>query len=523
MALERNVASTNRMRVRQLEPTLLKPGEPDGYGAWTSERLEGWLRASGQEPVLVLAHRAPPTSGHDSIETRLARPSTSGPVTAVEPLIRACSGVWLAHGTEMEIEAAGGTNGHPIGWRDSRPFRVQRIQLKDDEERSHYYGFTNEALWPMCHRAHVKPIFRPDDFTTYWSVNARFADAACDQATSDSPLVLVQDYHFAMTPQLLRERMPESRIVTFWHIPWPDWQTFEICPWGRYILEGLLGSSIVGFQTPLDCRNFIETVERCLGAHVDRHEDALTFAGRHVLVKAYPASVRWPDMWASCSPPVDVCRDGIRRQLGLPADTLLGVGVDRLDHTKGIEEKFLAVERLLECYPEFRRRFVLVQLAAPVRECLPAYRDLRSRVYRARDLVNERFGCESYQPILLLEDHHAPPHVNLFLRAADVCYVGSLHDGMNLVAKEFVSARDDERGVLVLSMFAGAARELTEALHVNPYDVDDAASVLARALTMTADDQADRMRRMRLVVSEFSAWRWAAQILSDAARLRRER
>ena len=507
------------MRVRQLEPTLLNPGEPDGYGAWTAERLEGWLRASGQEPVLVLAHRAPLTSNHDSIETTPARPSTSGPVTAVEPLIRACSGVWLAHGTGMEIETPGGTNGRSIGCRDGRQFRVQRIHLKDDEERGHYYGFTNEALWPMCHRAHVKPIFRPDDFTTYWSVNARFAEAACEEADSDSPLVLVQDYHFAMTPQLMRERLPESRIVTFWHIPWPDWQTFEICPWGRYILEGLLGSSIVGFQTPLDCRNFIETVERCLGAHVDRYEDALTYAGRHVLVKAYPTSVRWPDMWASCSPPIDVCKDGIRRQLGLPADMLLGVGVDRLDYTKGIEEKFLGVERLLECYPEFRRRFVLVQLAAPVRECLPAYRDLRSRVYRARDLVNERFGCGSYQPIVLLEDHHALPHVNLFLRAADVCYVGSLHDGMNLVAKEFVSVRDDDDGVLILSRFAGASHELRDALIINPYDLTGMAEAVRTALEMSPEERRARMIRMRHSVTDHNIYRWAGMLLSELARI----
>ena len=378
-------------------------------------------------------------------------------------------------------------------------------------------------MWPLCHRAHVKPAFRPDDFTTYWNVNARFADAVCDEATGESPVVFVHDYHFALAPQRIRERIPQSRVVTFWHIPWPHWQTFEICPWGQYLLEGLLGSSIIGFETPLDCRNFIETVERCLGAHVDRYQDALTYGGRQVLVRAYPTSVRWPSRWSACSPSVDICRESIRRQLCLPPETKLGVGVDRLDHTKGLEEKFLAIERLLECYPEFRERFVFAQLAAPSRDGLPVYRDLRCRVISARDRINARFETAGWRPIVLLEDQHAEAHVNLFLRAADVCYVGSLHDGMNLVAKEFVSERDDERGVLVLSTFAGASRELTDALAVNPYDVDDAASVLARALTMSNEEQTDRMRRMRLVVAEFSAWRWAAHILSDAARLRRER
>jgi trehalose 6-phosphate synthase len=476
------------MQVRQAEPTLAKPGEPDEYGTWTAERLEGWLRAScGREPVVVLAHGEP-----------------------VEPLSRACSGVWVA-------------NGAAHGRSTLQSFRVRRVQLEDDEECAYYYGFANEALWPLCHRIHVKPIFRPDDFTTYWKVNARFSDAACDEATGDAPLMLVQDYHFALAPQLIRERLPHSRVVTFWEIPWPHWQTFEICPWSRYLLEGLLGSSIIGFQTPLDCRNFIETVERCLGAHVDRYQDALTYGGRQVLVRAYPTSIKWPSCWSSCSPPVSICRESIRRQLCLPADIQLGVGVDRLDHTKGIEEKFLAIERLLECYPELRGRFVFAQLAAPSREPLRAYCELRGRLREIRDRVNGRFGSHGVNPIVLLEDRHAPAHVNLFLRAADLCYVGSLHDGMNLVAKEFVAARDDERGVLVLSMFAGASRELTDALSVNPYDVDEAASVLARALTMSHEEQTDRMRRMRSVVAEFSAWRWAAHILSDAARLRRER
>jgi trehalose 6-phosphate synthase len=497
------------MRARIAEPTLVKPGEPDEYGTWTFERLDAWLRTSvRREPVIVLSHRAP---GDDDRAAGSLEPS-SGLVNGIEPLLRACSGVWVAHGREA---------GDQAGAR--QPYRVRQLGFEDDEQRRFYEGFASDALWPMCHRAHVRPVFRPDDFTTYWNVNARCADTVCDEASGDSPLVIVHDYQFALAPQRIRERLPHSRILTFWHIPWPDWQTFEICPWRQYLLEGLLGSSIIGFETPLDCRNFIETVERCLGAHVDRYQDALTYGGRQVLVRAYPTSVRWPGVWSQCSPPVEICRESIRRQLCLPPDMKLGVGVDRVDHAKGLEEKFLAIERLLECYPEFRERFVFAQLASPSREALPGHRELRERVLSARERINARFATSSWRPIMLLENRHAPAHVNLFLRAADVCYVGSLHDGMNLVAKEFVGARDDERGVLVLSTFAGASRELTDALAVNPYDVDDAASVLARALTMSDEEQADRMRRLRSVVAEFSAWRWAAHILSDAARLRRER
>jgi trehalose 6-phosphate synthase len=475
------------------------PGEPDACGTWTAERLEQWLRSSTErEPVIVVAERAPG-----------ARRGGNGPATAVESLIRACSGVWIA-----PDEAAARVS--------NEPFRVEGLHIEEDDLQA-ARAFAHEALWPLCHRAHVRPTFRADDFTTYWRVNAQFADAVDREAGSDSRIVLVQDYHFALAPLLIRERRPASRIVTFWHIPWPDWQAFEICPWGQHLLEGLLGSSILGFQTPLDCRNFIETVERCLGAHIDRYQEAVTYEGRQVLVRAYPASVRWPDWWASCVPDAAVCRDSIRQQLRLPADVRLGIGVDRLDHAKGIEEKFLAIERLLECYPEFRGRFVFAQLAAPCHEGPAVCRDLRARVHAIRDRVNRTFAVGDLRPIQLLEDSHAPSYVNMCLRAADLCYVGSLHDGMHLVAKEFVAARDDGRGVLVLSTFAGAARELTDALILNPYDVDGAASVLARALTMGDDEQTDRMRRLRAVVAEFSAWRWAAQILSDAARLRRQR
>jgi trehalose 6-phosphate synthase len=478
---------------------LVRPGEPDACGIWTADRLEAWLRSGiEREPVIVLANRA-----------LGARREATSLASAIEPLVRTCTGTWIS--PEDGENAAG----------DANDVKVRTVRWQSDEERAFYYGFANGALWPMCHRAHGKPVFRADDFTTYWRVNAQFADAVYEEAPNESPLVFVQDYHFALAPLLVRERRPHSRIVTFWHIPWPHWQAFEICPWSSHLLEGLLGSSIIGFQTPLDCRNFIETVERCLGAHIDRHQESITYDGRQVLVRAYPTSVRWPGWWTSCSPEVEICRESIRRQLRLPADVSLGVGVDRLDHTKGLEEKFLAIERLLECYPEFRGKFVFAQIVEPCAEPPAVCDELRKRVLRVRDRVNAAFGSDAYQPIVVLEGDYAPSHVTLFLRAADLCHVGSLHDGMNLVAKEFVAARDDERGVLVLSSFAGAARELRDALMLNPYDIDAAASLLARALTMGADEQRDRMRRMRAVVAEFSAWRWAAQILSDAARLRR--
>jgi trehalose 6-phosphate synthase len=430
------------------------------------------------------------------------------------------SGVWVAHGSgtadRVVVDSRDGLDVPPA----NPLYRLRRVWLSAAEHRGYYLGFANEGLWALCHQAHVQPVFRSSDFDMYTAINARFAEAVCDEAASDSPLVLVQDYHFVLAPYFIRAWRPESTIVSFWHIPWPDARTFARCPQARPLVEGLLGSSIVGFQTPADCQNFIDTAQRSLGAHVDRRHDVVTYKGRSTTIRAYPVSIEWPNRWIAQAPSIETCRETVYRELHLSSDVRLGVGVDRLDYTKGIEEKFLAIERLLESYPALRGRFVFVQLAEPSRECLPAYRDLRERVLHTADRVNGRFGTGEYRPIVVMEAHHDPSDVYRFLRAADLCYVGSLHDGMNLVAKEFVCAREDERGVLVLSSFTGAARQLTGALLVDPHAIDGSAHVLANALDLAVHEQMTRMRAMRSVVARFNTYWWGGQMLHDAARVR---
>ena len=500
---------------------MLRPRDPNARPVWSAERLRTWLATVYcGETIVVLANREPFRHDRAPDGGIIVRRSASGLVTALEPLMDACSGVWVAHGAGTADRAVVDRR-HGLDVPPANPrYRLRRVWLDDHEERGYYYGFANEGLWPLCHRAHVQPVFRSDDFNMYQAVNARFADAVCDEVETDSPLVLVQDYHFALAPQMVRERLPLSTIIAFWHIPWPNPRDYAICPWGRQLLEGLLGSSIVGFQTPDDCRNFIDAVDCSLDAHINRTRNVITHAGRRTMVRAYPVSVEWPSRWACQSPRIETCRAAVRRQLHLSPDVRLGLGVDRLDYTKGINEKFLAVEQLLEKHSEFRGRFVFVQIAEPSRDCLPPYRELRSRLLETTHRINRRFGTNGYRPIVLLEAHHEPAEVYRFLRAADLCYVGSLHDGMNLVAKEFVSARDDDRGVLILSEFAGAVRELTGALIVNPYAIDDSARALAEALRMADTEQSERMRAMRSIVAEFSAYRWAGEMLVDAARLR---
>ncbi len=490
---------------------------------WTPERLQQVLRRQlGGEGILVVANREPYIhEREDDGGLRVVHPA-SGLVTALEPVMRACSGTWIAHG-------GGSADYDVVDARDhvrvppERPvYDLRRLRLSPEEEQGYYYGFSNEGLWPLCHAAHTRPQFRAGDWEQYQRVNRRFADAVAEEAGSPDPIVLVQDYHFALLPRYLRERLPRATILTFWHIPWPNAERFGICPWERLLLEGMLGSSIVGFHTQADCNNFMESVDRYVESRLDRERQSVVLGGRETLVRAYPISIDWPSRWAEGTPPVAECRAAVRRELGIPEDALLGVGVDRLDYTKGIEERFLAVERLLERSPEYHGRFWFAQVAAPSRTAIEAYQALADRVDALAARINQRFGRDGWRPIILARRHHEPPAVFRLYRAADLCYVSALHDGMNLVAKEFVAARDDQRGVLVLSRFTGAARELSEALVVNPYDIDSAATALATALAMPVEEQEERMRSMRSLVAELNVYRWAGKMLLDATRARRK-
>jgi trehalose 6-phosphate synthase len=491
-------------------------------GAWTAQRLKLTLtRHLHGEKVVIVANREPYIHERQSDGSIAVRHPASGLVTALEPVMHACSGVWVAHGSGSADQEVTDRSGHIPVPPGEESYLLRRLWLSQEEEQGYYYGFSNEGLWPLCHVAHARPVFRTEDWRYYREVNQRFADAACEEVDSDDPIILVQDYHFALVPRLIRERLPQATVLMFWHIPWPNSERFGICPWRKEILDGMLGNSILGFHTQFHCNNFMECVDRFLECRIDREKNAVIQHSRATLVRSYPISLEWPVHWLKTAPTPEQCRASIFAELGLKSDALLGVGVDRLDYTKGVEERFLAVERLLEQHPEFRGRFTFVQLAAPSRTLIERYRQLNESVEQVAGRINERFGHGSYRPIILHRAHHEPPTVFQYYRAADLCYVSSLHDGMNLVAKEFVAAREDERGVLILSQFTGAARELTEALVVNPYDTDEASAALATALIMSPEEQRERMRSMRAFLAEFNVYRWAGRMLEDAARLRR--
>ena len=496
----------------------------EGQTTWGPEALRRILRQDlkGDE-VLIVSNREPyiHTRRKDNV-IEIQRPA-SGLVTALEPIVRACSGTWIAHGAGTADRDTVDKHDHVMVPPEHPSYRIRRVWLSKEEEQGYYFGFANEGLWPLCHIAHTRPTFRAPDWEHYKNVNQRFANIVADEAKTEDPIILVQDYHFALLPRMVRERLPRATIITFWHIPWPNPEAFGILPWREEVLEGLLGSSILGFHTQYHCNNFFDTVDRFLEARVDRETFSISYGGEATEVRRYPISIEWPPTPLAVQVPVAEARRKVRERLGLAQDVRLGVGVDRLDYTKGILERFMSIERLFELEPRWIGNFSFLQVAAPSRSSIDEYQNLDTRVRQLAARINDRFGRPGYTPIVLKIEHHDAAQVYELYRAADLCYVSSLHDGMNLVAKEFVAARDDEQGVLMLSQFTGAARELAESLIVNPYDIEQCAAAMHVALTMSPEEQRTRMRSMRNLVQEFNVFRWAGRMLIDAARMRHRR
>jgi trehalose-6-phosphate synthase len=508
-----------RTIIRQLESNQRIRDE--SLLSWTPKTLKTILERelAGQE-ILVVSNREPYIHHQKDDGSTEVRYPASGLVTALEPVMRACSGTWIAHGSGNADKDNSDKLDHVPVPPENPKYTLRRVWLTPEEEQGYYYGFSNEGMWPLCHIAHTRPVFKSSDWKQYKAVNEKFAEAVVREAKTSDPVVLVQDYHFALLPKMIRERLPNATIITFWHIPWPNPEAFGICPWREEILEGMLGSNIIGFHIQFHCNNFIETVDRFLESRIDREHSTISLGGKLTAINPYPISIEWNPQWLSMQAPVPDCRKAIREKNGLAEDVMIGLGVDRMDYTKGILERFLAVEHLLQTQPRWVGKFSFIQIAAPSRSSIETYKRFQIDVRALTDRINARFGKEGYRPIVLLTEHHEPPEVFQYYRGADICFVGSLHDGMNLVAKEFIAARDDESGALILSLFAGASRELPEALIVNPYDVEQCADALRVALQMPEAEKKERMRSMRGLVQEYNVYRWAGRKLIDAARIK---
>jgi trehalose 6-phosphate synthase len=502
-----------------------------GDHLWTAELLAAHMRArTGSGRIFVVSNREPYMHVRKGRETVCVVPP-SGLVTAIEPVLRACDGVWVASGSG-DADAANVDEFDRLRVPPEDPrYTLRRVWLSSEEESSYYDGFANEGLWPLCHIAHTRPIFRAGDWECYQRVNERFAAALLEEmeGTAD-PLVFVQDYHFALLPRLVKAARPDARVAIFWHIPWPNPEAFGICPWQAELLDGLLGADLIGFHIPLHCNNFLSTVDRVIESRTDREHMTVRRFGHISMVRPYPVSVAFdgakPGIVGVATPEEEdekraAERAALLTEFGVRAECL-AVGVDRLDYTKGIVERLLAIEQLIEDHPWHWERLTMVQIAAPSRTRIPAYENLRRSVEETVERINQRYQTPRWRPIVLIERQCNHEEVNRWYRAADLCLVTSLHDGMNLVAKEYVAAREDEDGVLVLSKFTGAAVELRDALVVNPYDIVGVADTIHQGLEMTRAERRQRMQQMRRQVMDHNIYRWAASVLGDLREVRLE-
>lgn len=464
---------------------------------------------ANRERVIVIANREPyahewKTGGKVTVQ----RPA-SGLVTGIEPILRSSGGTWIAYGGGSADRVYSDRMGRLAVPPDAPEYTLRRLFIGEVEYERYYSGFANEALWPLCHMAHTRPSFRMSDWLSYQSVNESFARAAIDE-TASGDLLLIQDYHFALVPRLLREQAPHVVTSLFWHIPWPHSEVISICPWKETILTGMLGADILGFHTRQYCLNFLETVQRFLECRVDFEEMSVSYGSHRTLVRPYPISVEWPYPAASRG-------DGatLRRELGIAAGAHVSIGVDRADYTKGLVERVDAIELLLEETPSLIGNYVFVQLASPTRTRIRRYQMLADELQEAVDRVNARFGTDDWKPIVLQMRTFSPDEVRQYYAMADSAIVTPLHDGMNLVAKEYVAACEDGDGALVLSMFAGAAKELDGALVVNPYHTQQVAQMILRAIRMPRAERRARMQKMREQIATHSIHDWSEKLLND--------
>ncbi len=486
---------------------------------WTRDVLSEFVRTKlDGYRFIVVSNREP--FQHRRVDGRVEciQPA-SGMASALDPVMRACGGLWIAHGSGDADKQTVDRFDHVQVPPDNPEYTLRRVWLSKKEEEGYYDGLANQGLWPLCHVAFTRPIFDPDHWETYRRVNERFAEAVLEEAGDAPTFVFIQDYHFALLPRMLRNARSNLVIAQFWHIPWPNREVFSSFPWQEEILDGLLGNDLLGFHLQHHCQNFLETVDCSLEARVDEAGSEVCRGGHCTFVRPFPIGIDFDEHTDLAeSDEVAAQMDRWRTELALPGK-LLGIGIDRLDYTKGIPDRLRFLDRFLEHHPTYRGKLIFTQIAVPSRSTLPAYKQIEAEVDCLAAQINRRWGTASWRPVILLKHHYSQVEMIALHRLAQFCVVASLHDGMNLVAKEFVASRTDEDGVLILSKFTGAARELKEALHINPFSAEEGAEAYRMALQMHPDERRRRMRRMQETVEQNNIYRWAGKFISELAQV----
>ncbi|MFC1846220.1 trehalose-6-phosphate synthase [Chloroflexota bacterium] len=487
--------------------------------SWTREDLQNLVKDRLSDRLFIVVSNREPyihTLSGDEIECVVP---ASGLTVALDPVMRACGGVWVAHGSGTADREVVDEKSKVLVPPQEHSYSLKRVWLTKEEEEGYYLGFSNEALWPLCHIAYTPPDFDEADWNTYKRVNKLFADAVLDEVGDQQAFIFIQDYHLALLPRLIKAKNPEVITAQFWHIPWPNPEAFRICPWGEEILDGLLGNDMLGFHIRYHCDNFLETVGRTLESQIDYERWAISRGGDTTLVRYFPISVDFDRISREAG------GDEVRKEMGVIKQSwkldkeYIGIGIDRVDYTKGIPHRLRALDKLFTKYPEYLGKVVFFQIAEPSRVHIKKYKELNAEVDDLIEEINWKHQTGNWKPIIYIKRHCTPSNLLAFNQLAHFCIISSLHDGMNLVAKEFVSSRIDEDGVLLLSRFTGAARELTEALLINPFAIDELAELIKKALEMPKKQRQTRMRKLRQVVAQNNIYQWAGSIIQELADL----
>jgi trehalose 6-phosphate synthase len=483
---------------------------------WTRQDLHRLITEKMSDYLLVVVSNRQPYAHIFKKRKIECQRGIGGIVAAIDPVMQACNGIWVAHSSGDADHKVTDSQGKVKVPPEKPSYTLKRIWLTKEEENGYYYGYSNEALWPLCHTAFQRPIFRKEDWDYYVKVNQKFANAIIEELGNKKALVWIQDYHFCLLPKFLKEIAPNQLIVAhFWHTPWPGHETFRICPHKKEILDGLLANDLLGFHIRYHCNNFLDVIDREIEGRVDRERFSFVRGGHETLIRPYPISVDFEGInELSNSPDVAKVQQSLMEEFGLSGVKVL-VGLDRIDYTKGLPEKLLAIDRLLEKHPELKEKIVFLQMGPVSRIHIPKYKALNDEINALVEQINWKHSTDGWQPIILVRRHLSLIETVALYRLADVCVVCSLHDGMNLVAKEFVSSRSDETGMLVLSRFTGAGRELTDAALTNPYDREETGEAIFNALIMPEEERKKRMAKMRQIIQQNNVFRWAGKIISE--------
>lgn len=487
---------------------------------FNKESLQELVKSKiGQATFVIASNREPFIHIFKEKKIEAMKPA-SGMVTALEPIMRACQGIWVAHGSGSADRKAVDKKDHVAVPPEDPKYTIRRLWLTKEEENGYYYGFSNETLWPLCHIVFARPTFRFSDWETYQRVNHKFAEAILQEIEGKKAFVWVQDYHLALVPGLIKKKRPDVLVAQFWHIPWPNPEAFHLCPWNKEILQGLLGNDLLGFHTRYHCDHFLQSVNQTLETRVDPERWSVSHkGGAETLVRPFPISIDFEAINKMCINKDFNTKNAQAILEGVPDNCLIALSIDRMDYTKGIPERLMALDRFLEKHPEWKGKFILLQVGALSRIHNVKYKELQEEINKLVEEINWKHESEGWAPIIFIRRVITPEDVTALYRVAHICIVSSLHDGMNLVAKEYVASRFKEDGVLILSAFTGAAKELETALQINPYDIESFADAIHAALTMSPQEQKERMQKLRETVSENNIYAWAGNFVSALAQL----